>query len=466
MLRRSAVLALLVATSIGCEVGPKYNRPAINTPPAYRGGPTGGTPAASAQSLGDEKWVDVFQDPVLQQLINTALKQNYDVQIAATRVLQAQAQLGITRANQFPMIGGGVQIISERNPKVAGSLVSYQTNVGEVALSAIWNLDFWGKYRRQTEAARAELLATEWGRRAVLSSVVASVAAAYFQLRELDMALQIAKNTLSSRQNSLHLTNVLADHGSASLLDVRQSEELVYTASEAIPDLERQIAQQENALSTLLGENPSDIARGAQLAEQPVPAALPAGLPSELLERRPDIREAEENLIAANANIGVAKAAYFPSISLTGTAGFESYSAKRLLDASSSLWNVTGALTQPIFEAGGLRSGLRLSEAQEQQLVLAYKQTIVTAFQQASDALVAYQKTREFREQQQSLTSAAQDAEHLSNVLYQHGGASYLQVLTAETNSFAAQLNLAQAELNERLALVQLYSSLGGGWQQ
>lgn len=462
MLRKASVL-LLMATFIGCEVGPKYNRPAINAPPAYRGEVPGG---ASAQSLGDEKWSDLFQDTVLQQLIRTALQQNYDVQIAAARVLQAQAQLGITRANQFPMVGGGVQVFSERNPKIASSLTSYQTNVGEVALSAIWNLDFWGKYRRQTEAARANLLATEWGRRAVLSSIVTTVASSYFQLRELDMALQISRNTLSSRQNSLRLTNVLADHGSASLLDVRQSEELVYTASEAIPDLERQIAQEENALSTLLGQNPGDIARGQQITAQALPAAVPDGLPSELLERRPDIREAEENLIAANANIGVAKAAYFPNISLTGTAGFESYSLTKLFNGSSGLWNVTGALTQPIFEADGLRSGLRLSQAQEQQLLLAYRQAIITAFQQVADALVAYQKNREFREQQERLTSAAQDAEHLSNVLYEHGGASYLQVLTAESNSFAAQLNLTQAELNERLALVQLYSALGGGWQQ
>jgi multidrug efflux system outer membrane protein len=464
VLRRISVLALLLS-SVGCAVGPKYKPPAIAPPSIYRGEATN-LPAGAAQSLGNEKWSQVFLDPVLQQLIRTALQQNYDVQIAAARVLQAQAQLGITRANQFPMVGGGAQIFSERNPKIASALPSYQANAGEVALSAIWNFDFWGKYRRQTEAARASLLATEWGRRAVLTSLVSSVASAYFQLRELDLALQISKNTLASRQNSLRLTNVLAINGSASLLDVRQSEELVYTASEVIPDLERQIAQQENALSTLLGENPSDVTRGRQLTEQPMPAAVPAGLPSELLERRPDVREAEESLIAANANIGVAKAAYFPSISLTGTAGFESYALGKLFTSSAGLWNATGSLTQPIFEAGGLRSGLRLAQAQEQQLLLTYKQTVIIAFQQVSDALIAYQKTREFREQQQHLTSAAQDAEHLSNVLYQHGGVSYLQVLTAETNSFAAQLNLAQAQLTERLALVQLYNALGGGWQQ
>ena len=460
-------LAAFLFSLAGCTVGPNYKKPAVNTPAIYRGEiPSQPSVAASPQSLGNEKWWELFQDPVLQQLIRTALQQNYDVQIAASRVLEAQAQLGITRANQFPMVGGGAQLFSERNPKISSAFPSYEANAGEVAVSVIWNLDFWGKYRRETEAARANLLATEWGRRAVFASVVSSVASAYFQLRELDLALQISKDTLASRQNSLRLTNVLEQNGSASLLDVRQSEELVYTASETIPDLERQIAQEENSLSTLLGENPGTVARGRALTEQALPAVIPAGLPSELLERRPDIREAEANLIAANANIGVAKAAYFPSISLTGTAGFESYALTKLFTPSAGLWNATGQLTQPIFEAGGLHSGLTLARAQEEQMVLTYKQTIIGAFQQVSDALVADQKNREFREQQERLTSAAKDAEHLSNVLYQHGGASYLQVLTAETNYFAAQLNLAQAQLNERLTLVQLYNALGGGWQQ
>ena len=465
-MRKLALVALGLLLG-GCTVGPKYQRPAIDTPSAYRDGGTAQaqTPVAAAESLGNEKWWDVFQDPVLQQLIRTALQQNYDVRIAATRVLQAQAELGIARANQFPMVGAGAQVLSERDPKISDAIPSYQTNVGQVDLSVIWNLDFWGKYRRETEAARAQLLASEWGRRAVLTTVVSSVASAYFQLRELDVELEISKSTLATRQDMLKLTNVLAKNGSASMLDVRQSEELVYTAGETIPDLERQIAQQENALSILLGQNPGAIPRGQALTEQPNPPTIPAGIPSELLERRPDIREAEESLIAANAEIGVARAAYFPDISLTGTAGFESYSLSKLFNASSGLWSAAGTLTQPIFEAGGLRAGMRLAEAQEQQMLLTYKQTIIGAFQQVSDSLVAYQKDREFRGQQELLTSAAQDTDRLSNMLYQHGGASYLQVLTSETNYFAAELNLAQAQLNERLALVQLYNALGGGWQ-
>lgn len=450
----------------GCTVGPKYQRPKVDIPGAYRGENSTEPSLASAESLGNEKWWNVFQDPVLQQLIRTALQQNYDVRIAASRVLQAQAQLGIARANQFPMLGGGAEAFSERNPKISTAFPSYEANAGQINLSLIWNLDFWGKYRRETEAARASLLASEWGRRAVLDSVVSSVATSYFQIRALDLSLAISKETLATRQDSLRLTNVLAKNGSASMLDVRESEQLVYTAAETIPDLERQIAQQEDYLSILLGENPGGIPRGRLLTEQPNPPEVPAGLPSELLERRPDIREAEANLIAANAEIGVARAAYFPDISLTGTAGFESYELRKLFNASSGLWNTAGTLTQPIFEAGGLRSGVRLAEAQEQQMVLTYKQTVIQSFQQVSDALIAYQKDREFRQQQESLTSSAEEADRLSKVLYQHGGASYLQVLSSETNYYGAELNLAQAQLNERLALVQIYNALGGGWQQ
>jgi multidrug efflux system outer membrane protein len=449
----------------GCAVGPDYFRPAIPTPEVYRGAGPNPSAAVSAQLLGDQRWWEVFQDPVLQQLIRTALQQNYDARIAASRVLQAQAQLSITRADQFPTISAGSQVSEQYNPKTSPVIPAYRYNAGEVDLSVIWNLDFWGKYRRQTEAARASLLASQWGQRAVLASVVSSVATAYFTLRELDQALDLSKNTLAARQNSLRLTNVLVKSGSASALDVRQSEELVYTAAETIPDLERQIAQEENSLSILLGDNPGPIPRGRPLTEQPDPPTVPVGLPSELLERRPDIREAEENLVSANAEIGVAKAAFFPSISLTGLAGFESNALNNLFSHSQRIWNETGSLTQPVFAAGAIRSGMRLARAEQQQMLLTYRQTIMNAFQEVSNSLVAYQKGREFREQQELFTAAADDTDHLSKILYQHGGASYLQVLTSENNAFAAELNLAQAQLNERLALVQLYNALGGGWQ-
>jgi outer membrane protein, multidrug efflux system len=450
----------------GCAVGPDYSRPAITTPEVYRGASPNPSATVSTQLLGDEKWWDVFQDPVLQELIRLALQQNYDVRIAASRVLQAQAQLGITRADQFPTVSAASQVSGQFTPKTSSIFPAYRTNAGELDLSVVWNLDFWGKYRRQTEAARANLLASQWGQRAVLSSVVSSVATAYFTLRELDWALDLSKSTLAARRNSLQLTNVLARNGSASALDVRQSEQLVYTAAETIPDLERQISQEENLLSTLLGDNPGPIPRGRPLTEQPDPPGVPVGLPSELLERRPDIREAEATLVAANAQIGVAKAAFFPSISLTGLAGFESNALNNVFSHSQRIWNEAGSLTQPVFAGGAIRSGLRLAEAQEQQMLLTYQQTIMNAFQQVSNSLVAYQKGREFREQQELLTTAAEDTDRLSKVLYQHGGASYLQVLTSENSAFAAELNLAQAQLDERLALVQLYNALGGGWEQ
>ena len=445
-------------------LGPNYKRPAIDAPGVYRGDSP--SPIASSESLGDEKWWELFDDPALQQLIRTAMRQNYDVLIAASRVLQAQAQLGITRASQFPTVNAGAQAFSERNPKISSAFPSYEANAGEVDLSVVWNLDFWGKYRRQTEAARANLLASQWGQRAVLTSVVSSVATAYFTLRELDLALDLSRRTLAARRDSLQLTTVLAKNGSASALDVRQSEQLVYTAAETIPDLERQITQQENSLSILLGDNPGPVPRGLPLTEQPNPPIIPVGLPSELLERRPDIREAEAALVAANAEIGVAKAALFPSISLTGTAGYESFALNNLFTHSQRTWNGAGSLTQPIFAAGALRSGMRLAEAQKQEMLIAYGQTIRNAFQEVSNSLVAYQKNREFREQQELLTTAAHDTDRLSKILYRHGGASYLQVLTSENNDFSAQLNLAQAQLNERLALVQLYNALGGGWEQ
>ncbi len=456
------ILAVMVLEA-GCMMGPNYKRPAVNVPQEYRA-PDQQQNAAS--SLGNEKWWEVYQDPVLTQLIHSALAQNYDVRIAAARVLEAQAQVGIVRSNQFPSANVGADIYSQQNAKVSKLFPDYQVNAGQLNLSVIWNLDFWGKYRRQTEAARAQLLATEWGQRAVVSSLVANVATAYFQLRALDSQLEISKRTLASRRESLQLTQFLESHGSASGLDVAQAQQLVYTASETIPDLERQIQQQENVLSILLGENPGPIARGRPLTEQPAPQNVPAGLPSELLERRPDVRQAEEMMVAANAQIGVAKASFFPSLSLTGIGGLESNALNRFISQPSQTWYGAFSVTQPLFQGGRLRSGLKLARAQWQESVFSYQQTIQDALGQVSNALIASQKDREFREQQELLTQAAQRSDQLSEVLYKNGGASYLQVLTSETNYFSAELNLVQAQLNERLALVQVYQALGGGWQE
>jgi multidrug efflux system outer membrane protein len=457
------ILAVLVLEA-GCMMGPKYKRPTVDVPQEYRA--PAAQQAAQASSLGNEGWWQVYQDPVLARLIHTAIADNYDVRIAATRVLEAQAQVGITRANQLPSASVGANVFSEQNAKVSNLFPAYQVNGGELNLSVIWNLDFWGKYRRQTEAARAQLLATEWGQRAVISSLVANVATAYFQLRALDSELEISKRTLASRQESLKLTQFLERHGSNSGLDVSQAEQLVYTASETIPDLERQIQQQENVLSVLLGENPESIPRGRSLTEQPVPQNVPAGLPSELLERRPDVRQAEEMMVAANAQIGVAKASFFPNLSLTGLGGLESNALHQFITAPSETWYAAFNVSQPVFQGGALRSQLRFARANWQEASLSYQQTVQSALEQVSNSLVASQKDREFREQQELLTQAAQQTDQLSEVLYKNGGASYLQVLTSETNYFSAELNLVQAQLNERLALVQLYQALGGGWQQ
>jgi multidrug efflux system outer membrane protein len=431
----------------------------------YRGTTPQDAAQPAAESLGEQKWWEVFQDKQLQDLIHTALQQNYDVRIAATRILQAQAQLGITRADQLPSVSAGAQAVNERNPRTK-FFPPYETSANQVDVSLAWELDFWGKYRRATESARATLLATQWARAAVITTLVSDVATAYFQLRELDLELEISRRTLASRQDSLQLTQLLANGGATSLLDVRQAEQLVFTAAETVPDLERRIEQQENFISTLLGNNPGPIARGMTLTEQPHAPDVPAGLPSTLLERRPDIREAEAQLIAANAQIGVAKAAYFPQINLTADAGYQSSALTNLFTGPAGLWSFGGSLVQPIFTGGRIRSNVRFTEARQQEALLTYRQTIQQAFRGVSDSLVEYHKDREFREYQQQLALSAQDAAQLSEMRYRGGAASYLDVLTNETNYFAAELGLAQAQSNELVALVRIYRNLGGGWQQ
>ncbi len=458
-------LSLTLLLSAGCAVGPNYKRPSTDVPGMYRGTTPQDAAQPAAESLGEQKWWEVFQDKQLQDLIHTALQQNYDVRIAATRILQAQAQLGITRADQLPTISAGAQAVNERNPRTR-NFRQFETSANQVDLSLTWELDFWGKYRRATESARATLLATQWAREAIVSTLVSDVATAYFQLRSLDLQLEISERTLASRKDSLRLTQTLANGGATSLLDVRQAEQLVFTAAETIPDLERQIEQQENFLSTLLGNNPGPIARGMTLTEQPHAPEIPAGLPSSLLERRPDIREAEAQLIAANAQIGVAKAAYFPQINLTADAGYQSSALTSLFTGPAGLWSFGGSLVQPIFTGGRIRSNVRFTEARQQEALLTYQQTIQQAFRGVSDSLVEYHKDREFREYQQQLALSAQDAAQLSEMRYRGGAASYLEVLTNETNYFDAQLGLAQAQLNELAGLVRIYRNLGGGWQQ
>jgi multidrug efflux system outer membrane protein len=464
-LAKDLSLSLPLLLLAACTVGPNYERPKSGIPGDFRGIQSASPGAASPESLGDEKWWTVFQDEQLQELVRTALKQSYDVRIAAERVLAAQAQLRIARSDQYPSAGVGVGGTTEREP-TSPFFGAYRWDYMQVGGAASWDIDFWGKYRRATEAARANLAQTEWGKRAVVSTLVANVASAYFRLRALDLELDITRRTLASRQESLRLTKLLADQGAASMVDVRQAEQLVYVASATLPDLQRQIEQEENYLSFLLAQNPSPIPRGHSLTEQARSPVVPAGLPSQLLERRPDIHESEQQLIAANAQIGVARAAYFPSISLTGTAGFISSALSDLFTKPAGTWNVAASVAQPLFTAGKLEANVRLAEAQQRQALLAYQQTIQNAFRDVSDALVAYQKTREAREQQELLAAAAQDSARLAHVRYDGGRTAYLEVLTNETNYLTAELALSQARLNEMLSLVQIYTALGGGWQQ
>jgi multidrug efflux system outer membrane protein len=463
--KQSAGLLLVVVLTCGCAVGPNYKKPAVNTPTVYRGLTPEEAGNANSKSFAEEKWWNVFQDEQLKELIKTALQQNYDLRRAAARILQAQAALGITRSNQFPTISADASSLNERTSQQK-FIPAVETNTNRVGLDFNWELDFWGKFRRATEAARANLAATEWGRQEIARELVANVASAYFTLRALDLQLEITQRTLASRQDSLRLTRVLAEGGSTSLLDVRQAEQLVFTAGSEVPSLEQQIDQQENFISILLGNNPATVPRGRSLTDQPHVPTVPAGLTSSLLQRRPDIRQAEEQLIAANAQIGVARSQYFPQIVLTANAGYQSSALTALFTGPAGFWTFGSTLAQPIFTAGRLRSNVRLAEAQEQEAVLFYQETIQGAFRDVSDGLTAYRKTQEFREQQQLLVNSAQDAARLSHMRYSGGVASYLEVLTNETNYFSAELNLVQAQLNELLALVQLYKGLGGGWEQ
>jgi multidrug efflux system outer membrane protein len=483
-MKKAIILFTLTVFVAGCKLGPNYQRPQVDVPGGYRGAPplepaqpqqnpSQAAPAPSqeaaqpaGQSFGDQKWWEVFQDPQLQDLIRTALKQNYDVRIAAERILEAQSIVGITRGAQLPSVYAGGSAADQRSPRQKNLPPEYETSSNAVNASMAWDLDFWGKYRRATEAARANLLTTEWARRAVINTLVSNVAAAYFELRADDLQLEIARRTLASRQESLQLTRTLADGGSGTMLDVRQAEQLVAVAAENIPDLERRIQQQENLISTLLGNNPGPIARGLKLTEQPHLPEVPAGIPSSLLERRPDIRAAEAQLMEANALVGVAKAAYFPDITLTASSGFQSSSLTSLFTGPAGMWNFGGAVSQPIFAGGRITSNVHLTEQRKEEMVLAYQETIQQAFRGVSDSLVGYQKSHEFRQHQEELAHAADEAAQLSEVRYRGGATSYLEVLTNETNAFNAELGLTQAQLNELLGLVEIYRNLGGGWEQ
>lgn len=466
------LLALVAWVVIGCKVGPDYKRPVADVPGSYRQALAPDVALDSQRaSVGDEQWQVVFVDPALQRLIRDALANNLDLRIAAQRVLEAQAQVGIAHSQQLPSVNGSAGYSALQIPKSLagtkddGSPANSFFRGGGPSASAAWNLDFWGLYRRQTEAARADLLASEWGRRATRTTLIQTVAKSYFGLRSLDAELAITENTIKARQDSLKLTQALETHGAGSLADVRQAEELLHAAQANLPDLRRQIAIQENTISVLLGHNPEAIERGLAVEEQPHPQQLPVGVPSELLERRPDVQEAEAKLVAANARIGVARAQYFPQISLTSLGGAASNQLNAIANGRNAYWYAAGSISEPIFDGGRIRSNYRLSKAQEQEMLLNYQKTILNSLKDVSDSLVSYKETREHRAEQAELVKSAADAVRLARLRYSGGNTSYLEVLTTDTDLYSAQLLLAQAQQQEAASLVQVYAALGGGWR-
>jgi multidrug efflux system outer membrane protein len=464
------MVVLIALFSTACTVGPNYHRPAIQTPENFRAPEP--LPPPKAESLADLKWFEVFKDDKLQDLIRTALQQNYDLRTAVANVEAARANLGITRSNQYPNVSasGNVQftrLSRDGTFALPASFVQSQNrNWGEASLNLLsFELDIWGRLRRATESARASLLSAEENRKAVITTLVADVATDYFTLRELDNELDISQRTLGTRRESLRLIQSRRTGGIATQLDLRQGEQLVYTASETIPTLQEQIEQTENQISLLLARNPAGIVRGRSLTEQELSPEVPTGLPSALLERRPDILVAEQNLVAANANIGVAKAAYFPQISLSGLLGGQSTQLASLFSGPHSAWSFVPQVTQPIFTAGRLKSTVRLAEAQQQGALIQYEKTIQTAFSEVSNALIAHQRVRESRIEQEALVTALRDRTRLAYVRYEGGVDTLLNALDADRDLFQAELTLSQIRLNELLSVVQLYRALGGGWQ-
>ena len=457
-IRTSAAIILLL-TVCACKVGPNYKRPAVTVPDQYRGVAPDASTQPSGQPFADMQWAAVFQDEVLQGLIKEALTNNYDIRIAATRVLQANANLGITRANQLPSLGGSAAVQNERNAAYPGA-PTFDT----LGLSLNYIVDFWGQYRRATEAARATLLATQYGQSVVQTSLITSVATDYFLLRQYDDQLAFSKKTVEADNEILKLNQVKFKGGESAITDVYQAQALVQQAEAQVITTQQAIEQTENNISILLGRNPGPIARGLGVTQQPHPPEVPAGLPSAILQRRPDVRRAEENLVAANANVGVAKAAFFPQISLTAAFGAQSTALTSFLQGPATFWAIGGQAVQPIFEGGRIRSGYRLAWAQRDEADLLYKQTVQQAFGEVSNSLVGYSQSRLYRMKIQEQTDSYREMARLANVRFQGGVTSFLEVQYYEQQYFTSALALSQAWFAELQNYAQLYQALGGGW--
>jgi len=457
-------VAVLILT--GCTVGPKYKRPAITAPEIYRNAVQASPSSAHTDtSAEDLKWSEIFKDTEMKNLITEALAKNFDIRIAAQRILEQEAQAGIVRSQSLPSVNGGAAYSAIGMPSGLLGDASSTFHGGGFTAVASWNLDFWGLYRRQSEAARAELLATEWGRRATLSSVVMNVAASYIQLRDLDAQLVITKKIVISRKEALRLVVLRESVGTASMIEVSQSKQLLNSTEAAQPGIERQIEEQENNINLLLGRNPGPIQRSSTVVDSIDPQDVPPGIPSQLLERRPDIQRAEAKLIAANARIGVAKAQYFPQVSITGIGGSATSEFDKLFSTNSRFWFGAVNITQPIFMGGKLKNNLRLSKATEQEMVLAYQQVIASALRDVSNALVIYRKAKEYRIAQENIFLSSQEYSKLTRTRFNHGRSSYLAVLASDDKLSSVESNLADARHQESISLVQLYGALGGGWK-
>jgi multidrug efflux system outer membrane protein len=457
---RALVATMLLLVLCACEVGPNYKRPVVSVPGQYRGVAPTLSPPGNTQSFAQMEWQTVFQDKVLQELIQEALQNNYDMRVAATRILEAQASLGITRSNQLPSLNGSFGVQNERSAQFPGA-----PTFDLAALQLNYIVDFWGQFRRATEAARANLLATEYARSVVQTTLIVDVADTYFQLREMDSQLAFSEQTVLSDQDGLRINEINFKGGEYSIAEVYQARLLVQQAEAEVIALQQSIEQTENQLSILLGRNPGPIVRGLLLTDEPHLSEIPSGLPSAILERRPDVRQAEENLIAANANVGVAKAAFLPQIPLTASFGAQSTALTSFLQGPATFWTLGGQLAQPLYAGGRIRSGYRLALAQRDEALLSYKQVVQLAFQEVSNSLVGYAQSRKFRMKLQEQTATYKETARLANVRFKGRATSFLEVLTTQQQYFTSELNLQQAWSAELQNYVALYQALGGGWQ-
>ena len=465
MTRFAAVAALSSLLLTSCAIGPNYKRPVVQVPAAYNG-----PPAPSNASIADLAPFDLFDDPTLTELLKTALAQNNDLSIAAERVLEARAQFGIARSNQFPSLDATAQFNSSRTSSIGSyTFIPPGTDLSSTFTQAgfllSWELDLWGRVRRLKESARAQYLASEEARHGVMATVIADVTTNYLTLLELDQELEIAQHTREIGEQGLKLTELRHQRGAATGLDVRQAQELLYTATAQIAATERLRGETENALSVLLGRNPGPVSRGKKLVELTDAAQIPAGLPSRLIERRPDIREAENTLIAANAQIGAAEALYFPQISLTSFLGGQSRSLSQLFTGPARQWTIAPVADLSIFNAGRLRNNVHYAQATQREMIVGYRKAVQNGFREVSDSLIDHQKNLEQRKQQELFVDALRDADRLSQARYKGGLDSYLQVLDAQRSLFQGELALARLQRDELASVVELYRALGGGWQ-